>query len=74
MKQELGILVLGAGSKDGVRPGMPFEIFRQDKPIARALVTDVRQSVSGAVVQALVNDSDPVQVGDRGQVDPNKTF
>lgn len=74
LKQELGILVLGVGSKDGVKPGMPFEIYRADKPIARALVTDVRQSVSGAVVQTLVSDSDPVQVGDRGQVDPNKTF
>ena len=55
--------------KDGVKPGMPFEIFREDKPIAKVLITEVRNSVSGAIVQELANPADPVRVGDRGRAD-----
>lgn len=69
LKNELGIAVIGVGSHDGVKPGMPFEIYREDKPIAKLLVTEVRHSVSGAVVQELANISDPVRVGDRAKVD-----
>ena len=74
LKPDLGIAVLSAGSRDGVKPGMPFEIFREDKPIAKILVTEVRGSVSGAVVQELANAADPVKVGDRGKVDINRSF
>lgn len=74
LKNELGIAVLSVGSRDGVKPGMPFEIFREDKPIAKVLVTEVRNSVSGAVVQELANIVDPVRVGDKGKVDTNRSF
>ncbi len=74
LKNELGIAVLSLGSRDGVKPGMPFEIFREDKPIAKVLVTEVRNSVSGAVVQELANLADPVRVGDKGKVDTNRSF
>ncbi len=74
LKPELGVAVLSAGSRDGVKPGMPFEIYREDKPIAKILVTEVRSSVSGAIVQELANQADPVKVGDRGKVDINRSF
>ena len=74
LKGDLGIAVLSVGSRDGVKPGMPFEIYREDKPIAKILVTEVRSSVSGAVVQELANAADPVKVGDRGKVDINRSF
>lgn len=74
MKNELGIAVLSVGSKDGVKPGMPFEIFREDKPIAKILVTEVRNSVCGAVVQELASAQDPVRVGDNGRVDLSKSL
>lgn len=73
-KTELGIAVLSIGAKDGVKPGMPFEIYREDKPIAKVLITEVRNSVSGAVVQELASNNDPVRVGDRGRVDLNKSL
>jgi outer membrane murein-binding lipoprotein Lpp len=69
LKDELGIAVLNVGSKHGVHPGMPFAIYRQDKPVARALVVDVRSGVSGAIVQELVNPNDRVKVGDVGKVE-----
>jgi hypothetical protein len=68
LKSELGVAVLDVGTRDGVKAGMPFEIYREDKPIAKVLVTEVRKSVSGAVIQEIMNDKDPVQVGDRGKV------
>lgn len=74
LKQDLGIAVLSVGSRDGVKPGMPFQIYREDRPIAKVLVTEVRNSVSGAVVQELANAADPVRVGDRGKVDTSRTF
>ncbi len=74
LKNEFGIAVLSIGAKDGVKPGMPFEIFREDKPIAKILVTDVRNSVCGAVVQELASAADPVRVGDRGRVDLNQSL
>lgn len=74
LKNELGIAVLSIGAKDGVKPGMPFEIFREDKPIAKVLVTEVRNSVCGAVVQELASAGDPVRVGDRGRVDLSKSL
>ena len=74
LKAELGIAVLSLGAKDGVKPGMPFEIYREDKPIAKVLVTEVRNSVCGAVVQELASTNDPVRVGDRGRVDLNKSL
>ncbi|MBL9177900.1 MAG: hypothetical protein JNM65_07540 [Verrucomicrobiaceae bacterium] len=74
LKADLGIAVLSIGAKDGVKPGMPFEIFREDKPVAKVLVTEVRNSVCGAVVQELASASDPVRVGDRGRVDLSKSL
>lgn len=74
MKNEFGIAVLSVGAKDGVKPGMPFEIYREDKPIAKVLITEVRNSVSGAVVQELASSNDPVRVGDRGRVDLSKSL
>jgi len=72
LKDELGIAVFNVGSKHGVHPGMPFSIYRQDKPIARALVVDVRNAICGAVVQELVSKEEPVKVGDAGKVESIK--
>ena len=74
MKTESGVAVLNVGSKDGVKVGMPFAVYRQDKPVAKVLVVDVRKSVSGVVVQQLVSSAVPIQVGDRGAIDTQRNF
>ncbi|MCP5559429.1 MAG: hypothetical protein H7A55_16920 [Verrucomicrobiaceae bacterium] len=74
LKPEYGIVVLNVGVRDGVKPGMPFTIYREDQPIARVLVSDVRNSVCGAVVQDPVNAADTVRVGDRGKVEATSSF
>lgn len=72
LKEDLGVAVLNIGSRQGVHPGMPFSIYRKDKPVARALVVDVRQGICGAVVQELVSKGEPVKVGDTGRVETSK--
>jgi hypothetical protein len=56
-----------------VHPGMPFSIYRKDKPIAHALVVDVRAGICGAVIRDQVSKDDPVKVGDTGKVDTSKS-
>ena len=73
-KDDQAVVVLNLGARDGVKIGMPFSIYREDHPIAKALVVDVRKSVCGAVVQEVINNKIPVQVGDRGKVATDRTF
>jgi hypothetical protein len=70
-KTESGIVVISAGLADGVKPGMPFVINRGDRPIAKIIVAETRDYISGAIVQDLVNKEDPILVGDQGKVDIN---
>ena len=72
LKEDMGVAVLNIGSRHGVHPGMPFSIYRKDKPVARALVVDVRQGICGAVVQELVSKDEPVKVGDTGRAETSK--
>ena len=72
IKEELGIAVFNIGSRHGVHAGMPFTIYRQDKPVGRALVVDVRNGICGAVVQELVNKDESVKVGDTAKVEAIK--
>ncbi len=74
IKPEIGVGVLNVGSKDGVRVGMPFSIYREDQPIAKVLVVDVRKSAAGVVVQEILNSKDSIKVGDRGTIDAERSF
>lgn len=65
---ESGLIVINAGSNADVEVGMPMEIKRGDKAIALAVVTDVRKSVSGLLVQKHLNQALSVAVGDRVSV------
>ena len=71
VKPDLGVAILNVGVDSGAKPGMPFAVYRGDRPIANVLVTDVRQTLSGAIVRELFSAADPIQVGDIGRVDTN---
>lgn len=73
LKEDAGVAVLNVGSRQGVHAGMPFAIYRQDKPVARVLVVEVRQDICGAVVQELVSKDEPVKVGDACKVEPARS-
>ena len=63
----LGLVVLDAGTADGVRPGMVFGVLRADEVIARVRTVDVRERIAGAKVEALTSDVYPER-GDRAVV------
>ena len=68
---ESGLIVINAGRKGGVEVGMPMEISRGDQVIAMTMVTDVRKSVSGLLVQRHLNPVLSIAVGDRVSVKTN---
>lgn len=68
---ESGLIVINAGRKGGVEVGMPMEISRGDQVIAVTMVTDVRKSVSGLLVQRHLNPVLSIAVGDRVSVKTN---
>ena len=68
---ESGLIVINAGSRAKVEVGLPMEITRGDQAIALAVVTDVRKSVSGLLVQKHLNPALSVSVGDRVSVTTN---
>ena len=67
-KDDLMLVVANVGSKQGVKVGMPFKVIRGDGAIGLVRVVDVRDSISGAVLQSLDSDKTKIKVGDRLQV------
>lgn len=61
----LSLLIANVGAAQGVRIGVPFRIERGGKIIGTALVVDVRQRFSSAIIQNLESETNPVQTGDR---------
>lgn len=68
VKDEIGLVVANVGSKQGVKIGMPFEVSRKGARLGVVRVVDVRQKISGAVIQDL-NPKERVKVGDKLRVD-----
>ena len=53
----------------GVKVGMPFVIVRGNRFIARGRVVDVREKISGAVIEEYGSNTEKVKVGDTMRVD-----
>ncbi|NLT72130.1 MAG: hypothetical protein GXX91_15750 [Verrucomicrobiaceae bacterium] len=60
----VGLVVFDAGRGSGVRIGTPITVTRGDRPIYSAMIVDVRESISGAVLQDRMADAGEVEVGD----------
>jgi hypothetical protein len=69
IKPEYALVVANIGSMHGVKMGMPFQVWHGDKQVGLVRVVDVREKISGAVIQSLVSVKDKIQVGDRLRVD-----
>ncbi|MEI8285575.1 MAG: hypothetical protein WCG52_11375 [bacterium] len=68
-KDELSMLIANVGKAHGVQLGMPFLILRDGRRIGSAKIIDVRERVSGAVIQNLTSDDVRVEKGDILKVD-----
>ena len=70
---EIGLIVFDAGRQEGLRVGTPLTVLRGERPIFTAMVVDVRESISGAVLQDKIADVEEVAVGDGIKLLPNQT-
>jgi len=71
-KEDLSLLIANVGSANGVKVGMPFRILREGQLIGKAKVIDVRERISGAVIQNLSSENTRVEKGDTIKVDARK--
>lgn len=69
VKEEWSLVVGNLGAEQGVKIGMPLRVMRSGRNIATLRVVDVRDKISGAVVQEMDSAKDRIKVGDRLQVD-----
>jgi hypothetical protein len=69
IKEEWSLVVGNLGAQQGLKLGMPLRVVRDGKTIATLRVVDVREKISGAVVQELDSEKVKIKVGDRLQVD-----
>ncbi|MEA3210104.1 MAG: hypothetical protein QOE70_3161 [Chthoniobacter sp.] len=69
VKDDLSLVVMNLGSKQGVKVGMPFQVIRGDHIIGAVQVVDVREKIAGAVIQNLSSEKERIKVGDRLKVD-----
>src|SRR5206468_12283155 len=69
VREEWSLVVGNLGAQQGVKLGMPLRVVRAGKTIATLRVVDVREKISGAVIQELDSERVKIKVGDRLQVD-----
>ena len=57
-------VVFNAGARHGIKPGLRYSVVRDGQTVARVRTTDVREDISGAVIEQVEEDRYPEQ-GDR---------
>jgi len=69
VKEELALVIANIGTKQGVKIGMPFKVMRNGKQIGLVRVVDVRDKISGTVIQEIDSAKNKIKVGDHLEVD-----
>ena len=72
VKPEFALVVANIGRNAGVMVGMPFQVWRGNRRVGDVRVIDVRDRLSGAVIQNLVSEEDSIKTGDRLRVDARR--
>lgn len=72
VKPEFALVVANIGRNAGVKVGMPFQVWRDNRRVGEVRVIDVRDRISGAVIQNLVSEEDSIKTGDRLRVDARR--
>lgn len=62
---KVGLVVVDAGRSGGVRVGTPVTVQRDDRPIYTAMIVNVRENISGALLQDQMGSIREVRIGDR---------
>jgi hypothetical protein len=72
VKDDYGIVVINVGANSGAKIGMPFRLFRKERPLGASIIVDVRDNVSAALIKNLKREDDYPRVGDLASVDTIK--
>jgi hypothetical protein len=72
VRDDLALVVINLGSKQGVKVGMPFQVIRGDHIVGSVRVVDFREKIAGAVIQDLTTEKDRIKVGDRLRVEVHR--
>lgn len=62
--QELGLIALNGGARDGLRSGLSLAVLREGAVVARIKIVEVRERIAAGRVEALADSTFP-QEGDR---------
>ena len=68
VKNDYGMVVFNVGRMAGAKIGMPFRLFRKDRPVGSSIVVDVRDNISAALIKELNKEEDYPKVGDLASV------
>ena len=68
VKNDYGMVVFNVGRDAGAKIGMPFRLFRKDRPVGSSIVVDVRDNVSAALIKEINKKEDYPKVGDLASV------
>ena len=68
VKNDYGMVVFNVGRDGGAKIGMPFRLFRKDRPVGSSIVVDVRDNVSAALIKEINKKEDYPKVGDLASV------
>lgn len=71
-RDEISLVVINLGREHGVKIGMPFQVFRNGKQINSIKIVDVREKISGGVIQSLTSENTRIEKGDTLKVDAQK--
>ncbi|PWU07145.1 MAG: hypothetical protein C5B47_06620 [Verrucomicrobia bacterium] len=69
VKDELSLVIVNVGRKQGVQLGMYFKVMRAAKELGTVRVVDVRDRICGAVIQNLSSVKQPIRQGDHLRVE-----
>ena len=72
VKPEFALVVTNIGRNAGVKVGMPFQVWRENRRVGDVRVIYVRDRISGAIIQNLVSEEDSIKTGDRLRVDARR--
>jgi hypothetical protein len=71
-KTEMSLVVVNLGKLHGVKVGMPFQVLRNGKLISSIKIVDVRDKISGGVIQSLTSETTRIEKSDTIKVDAQK--
>jgi len=72
VRDDLALVVINLGTKQGVKIGMPFQVIRGQHIVGSVRVVAVRERFSGAIIQDLTTEKDRIKVGDQLKVEARR--